>query len=331
VCLFPVEIWNPIFAQACDPRGKVAAAISQVSRYFYQVIGPYRFASLVIYGESQIVAFHEAMEVMPPNVPRAKHLYIGFIPESRVAATRPVCDAVIEGWIQHREETETQRDDRTNQNSTLSNFGMYPQEYDSIQGVAVAGIIFQHRGTLETLTYLTPVSYVNFEMFGCLSSLRDLTVVCLCYKSTFYEIHHSNPLHRQTQFPSLERLHLSYFDTKPLFDHNEFRRVAPKLTHLRLSGRKCFPQFEKLLPDTKVLVQVILLSSQEQPHQLGWLRRILSTQQYKQRLKLLEPGHREDCRYGFFDALLDWLDVSTGGNAFWGDSDQVTIDELAAR
>ena len=134
-----------------------------------------------------------------------------------------------------------------------------------------------------------------------------------------------------TQFPLLERLHLSYFDTKPLFEHDEFRRAAPGLTHLRLSGRKCYPQLEKLPPRINLLVQMILMSGQEQQNLVPYMKRILSDEQYSQRITLLEPGHREEERYGFFDALSDWLDVSSGGNAFWGVANQVTIDELADR
>lgn len=58
------------------------------------------------------------------------------------------------------------------------------------------------------------------------------------------------------------------------------------------------------------------------------MRGILSVPSYKERTVLLEPGHREDGRYGFFDALLDWLDVSSGGNAFWDRDNMVTIEDL---
>ena len=75
---------------------------------------------------------------------------------------------------------------------------------------------------------------------------------------------------------------------------------------------------------------MILMTSQEQQN-LVLYTRVLSNEQYGQRTTLLEPGHREEERYGFFDALLDWLDVSSGGNAFWGVANQVTIDESAAR
>ena len=322
----------------CDPRGKDAAAISKVSRYLYQTIAPYRLESLVIYGESQIRAFYEAMKVMPQHVPRAKHLYIGFIPDSAVTAAtadsvdcQEVCDAVVKGWIQHHEETPAQRDHRIRKNVTLSLFGFHPSEYTAFQQDIVGGIISEHSKTLQTLTYLNTVSHVGFEVFGHLPSLRNLTVVCLRYKSTFYEVPHNNSLHRVTQFPLLERLHLSYFDTKPLFEHDEFRRAAPGLTHLRLSGRKCYPQLEKLPPRINLLVQMILMSGQEQQNLVPYMRRILSDEQYSQRITLLEPGHREEERYGFFDALSDWLDVSSGGNAFWGVANQVTIDELADR
>jgi hypothetical protein len=353
---FPTEIWDTIFAEACDLRGRNAAAISQVSRYFRQTIAPYRLRSLVIYGEKQIVAFHEAVKKMPPDVPRAKHLFIGLIPDSAVKDTRPVCDAVIDGWAQHRGETQTQRDNRIRQDTILSASGMRPEgytvmqklmagvtslqrgatpkrprEYTHTQQTVVAGIIFQHSMTLQTFTYLSPVSHISFKMFGRLPHLKDLTIVCLHSKSTFYEVHHSDPLRRQAQFPSLERLHLSCFDAESLFRYDEFRPAAPNLRHLRLSGCKCDLEFEKFHPHTKVLVQMILMSSQEQRAQVFYVRRILSDQRYRERVVLLEPGHREDGRYGFFDALLDWLDVSTGGNAFWGAADQVTIDELAAR
>jgi len=325
----PIEIWNAILPQACDLRGRTAAAISRVSRYFYGAIKPYRFTSLVIYGESQIWAFHEAMKIMPPDIPRAKHLYIALIPDVDAVHTDPVCDAVIDGRIHDRDLTPTEDDQRVRRNRNLSNFGTCPAEYADIQWDDVAGIIFHHRETLKTLTYLTTVGHIDFEVFGCLPSLRDLTVVCLHYRSTLFMFHNKHL--QQIQFPQLTRLHLSYCDLEPLFRHDEFRRVAPKLTHLRISGRKCYPELEKLHPDTKVLVQMILMSNQEQRAQVSYMRGILSNQ--PERITLLEPGRKEDGRYGFFDALLDWLDVSTGGNAFWGDDGRqvVTIDELAAR
>ena len=331
MCLFPMEIWDVIFTLACDPRGITAAAISGVSWYFYKAIGPYRLTSLVIFGRSQIMAFNEAMKVMPPNVPRAKHLYIGFIPDSDIAETQQVCSSFIDGWIQHREEEEGQRSRQISHNKHLSTFANHPANYNNVQSDDVGGIISQHRDTLESLTYLMPVSTISFDMFGQLPNLRVLTIVCLRYKATFYGAPHHDPVRRRTQFPSLERLHLNYFDTTPLFNHDEFRRVAPNLTHLRISGRKCYPQYEKHPVRTKVLMQPILLSSQEQGPQVAHLRRILSNPSYEKRTVLIEPGHREDSRYGFFDALLDWLDVSTGGNAFWDQGNTVTIESLATR
>jgi hypothetical protein len=328
---FPTEIWDAIFTEACDLRGKNAAAISQVSRYFRQTVAPYRLRSLVIYGERQIEAFHEAMKEMPPDVPRAKHLYIGLIPDLYVTDTHPVCNAVIDGWIQHREETQTQRDNRIRRDSTLFGSGMHPGECTHIQQAVVAGIISQHSTTLQTLTYLTPVNNISFRTFGLLPHLRDLTIVNLRRsRPIFYHVHGTHPLYPQTQFPSLERFHLSYFSTNLLFRCDEFRRVAPNLQYLRLSGRKCDLEIEKLHPHTKLLVQVVLRSSQGQEEQVSYLRGILSDQRYRERIMLLGLGYREDGRYGFFDALLDWLDVSTGGNAFWGDTNQITIDDLAA-
>lgn len=88
VCVVPPEVWEDIFTSACDPGGKTAAAISRVSRYFYDAIKPYRLTSLVICGESQIMAFHNAMKVMPLDVPRAKHLYIALFPDSYVGDTQ---------------------------------------------------------------------------------------------------------------------------------------------------------------------------------------------------------------------------------------------------
>jgi hypothetical protein len=285
----------------------------------------------VIYGESRISAFHKAMKVMPQHVPRAKHLYIAFIPDSAVTADcQTVCDAVIDGWIQHHEETQDQRDRRIRQNSTLSLFGFHPQEFTGFQQCVVGGIISEHSKTLQTLTYLSTSNHVTSHLFGHLPSLKNLTVACLHYKSTFYAAHCNDPLYQTAQFPLLERLHLSYFDTKPLFVDDKFCRTAPGLTHLRLSGRKCYPQLEKIPSHTNVLVQMIMMSTQEKQMLVPYMRRILSDEQYSQRITLLDPGYREGGRYGFFDALLDWLDVSSGGNAFWGATNQVTIDELAA-
>jgi hypothetical protein len=240
-------------------------------------------------------------------------------------------DAIIDGWIQHREETIIRRDNQILQSSTLSVLEMRPAEFTDIQYSVVREIISQHSAILQTLTYLTPIHSISFHIFGHLPHLKDLTIVCLCIRSTSYEVDHNNPLHRLTQFPSLERLHLSYFYTKPLFRHDEFRRVAPNLRYLRLSGRIFDSQFEKLHPQAKVLVQTISVSSREQRVGAPHLRGFLSDQRHRERIVLLEPGHREDGRYGFFDALLVWLDVSTGGNGFWGATDQIMIDGLAAR
>lgn len=331
VYLIPIEIWDVILDLACDPRGLTAAAISRVSRYFNNAIKPRRLSSLVIYGESQIVAFHRAMKVMPLDVPRANHLYIGLIPDSYARGAHQVCHSVIDGWIQDLEETQDQRDRRISQHSKLSTFGPHPGHYVHIQWDDVGGIISHHRETLQTLTYLTTGSVITPDVFGWLPRLKDLTIVCLRYKSMFRHVGINHPLHQTTQFPILERLHLSYFNTKPLFDHDEFRRVAPKLTHFRISGRKCYLKYEKLPLRTKILIQPILLSSQEQEPQLRHLREILSVPSYEKRTVLLEPGHREDQRYGFFDALLDWLDVSAGGSSFWGRGNEVTVNDLAAR
>ena len=331
MCSVPMEIWDVIFTLACDQHGTTAAAISRVSRFFYKAIGPYRLVSLMIYGLSQIMAFDRAMQAMPLDVPRAKHLYIALISDKDVKDTQQVCRSFIDGRIRDPEETQDQRNRREAQNSHLSAFGHHTSEYEGAQW-AVGRIVSQHGSTLETLTYLTTVSYASFEIFGRLLSLKNLTIVCLRYKSTFYEVPRHIPVYKDMRFPRLERLHLSYFDTAPLFAHDEFRRVAPNLTDLRISGRKCYPQYEKLPLRTKVFVQPILLSSQEQKSQLLHLRRILSVPSYKKRTVLLEPGHREDWRYGFFDALSDWLDVSGGGNAaFWSGDDKVDIDNLAAR
>jgi len=321
--LFPTEIWNVILPQTCDLRGRNAAAIAQVSRYFYAVIKPYRFTSLVICGESRIAAFHEAMKVMPPDVPRAKHLYIALIP----TGTDPVCDAIIDGRIRDRDPAAWMPWMR--QNRDLPGFGIDPGKYTDIQRGAVAGIIFHHRESLQTLTYLTTINHIDFGVFGCLPSLRDLTIVSH-YEAVFSQVHDSK-YPRQAQFPQLARLHLSYFDFGPLFSHDEFRRVAPKLTHLRISGRKCYPELEKLHPDTKLLVQMILLTGQDRQTQVPHMKRILLNQ--PERITLLEPGRKEEKKYGLFDALLDWRDISAGGDSFWGDGDRqvVTIDELAAR
>ena len=327
----PIEIWDVIFALACDHSGKIAAAICGVSRYFYEIVKPHRLKSLVVYGESRIVAFHKAMKIIPPDVPRAEHLFIALIPDSFATETDNFCGEFIDGWAHHRGETEDQRNHRISRNSNLSSFGWHPTEYTSLQEDVVRGVISHHRETLRTLTYLTRVSHINFEMFGFLPKLEDLTLVCLRYKSTFYAVHRGKPVCQTHQFHSLKRLHVSYFDTEPLFRHDEFRRIAPEITHLRISGRECYPQYDKLPPHTKVFIQMILMSSQEQGMQISHMRDIFSTKSDEERTVLLEPGHREEGRYGFFDALLDWLDVSAGRNAFWESENMVTIDQLAAR
>lgn len=82
---------------------------------------------------------------------------------------------------------------------------------------------------------------------------------------------------------------------------------------------------------TTALVQMILMSSWEQQKLDPHMGNILSNEQYIRRITLLGPGQREDERYRFFDAFLDWLDDSSGGDTFWGVANKVTIDELAAK
>ena len=126
------------------------------------------------------------MDVMPLDVPHVKHLYIGLILDSNVRDTEPVCHSLIEGWIRHLGEAQDQRELRI-----YWHFSLYaPLHHPIIQRDVVGGIISQHRETLEILTYLTTVGDITFEMFGCLPSLKDLTVVCLQSTSTFHEVNH---------------------------------------------------------------------------------------------------------------------------------------------
>jgi hypothetical protein len=73
------------------------------------------------------------------------------------------------------------------------------------------------------------------------------------------------------------------------------------------------------------------MTSEEREGQVSHMRGVLSNPSYKGRIILLEPGRRDDKAYGLFDALFDWMDVSTGGNAFWDAESEVTVDELAGR
>lgn len=308
-----------------------------VPRELWDIITRYRFLPEVIYGESEIVAFHEELKAMPPDAPRAKHLFLGLIPDGDAEGARKTCDSVLQGWVQGFEETDDQRAERTRQNSHLSKFGKQPRQgpqYNRfVQRDVVGGIMSYHKDSLESLTYLVVASYINFGIFGYLPNLKDLTIVCLRSDYPYYRTYFDDQKRRQAQFPSLKRLHLSYFDTRDNFHYDEFRCLAPNLTHLRLSGRKIYPEFEKLLPHTKVFMQPMLVSSEEQQAQVSRIRDILAVKQYRERTTLLESGHGEEGRYGFFDALLDWLDVSAGGNAFWDVAAErtITIDELAAR
>ena len=193
----------------------------------------------------------------------------------------------------------------------------------------MGGITSEHIKTLQTLTYLSIVSRINFQVFGHLPSLRNLTVVCLRYMSTFYEVHHNDLLHQKTQLPLLECLHLSYFDTEPLFKHDEFRCVSPELTHPRLSGWECYPQSEKLPSWTNLLVQTSLALDLEQqsliPHE-DLFRRAVQSEGH-----LVGTGPQEILwawvlrrAFGLVRCLFRW-------KCILGVANQVTIDELVAR
>lgn len=272
----------------------------------------YRLSSEVIYGESEIVAFNEELKTMPPDAPRSKHLFIGLIPDHDAEGARKVCNSILEGLVLGREETDNQRAERTRRNSHLSTFCPVLGYSPDIWQDSVGGIISQHRDTLESLTYLTTTNHIDFRIFGRLPNLRDLTIVRLGSDDMLYHAGRDNNRNRQhTQFPSLERLRLSHFAVSPDFMPDDFRHLSPNLTHLHISGRMCYPGFDRLPRDTRVWLQPILNSRETWRVGVPGFKRILAVQGDMERTTILEPVNSEEGIYGFFDALLDWLDVHT--------------------
>ena len=85
-----------------------------------------------------------------------------------------------------------------------------------------------------------------------------------------------------------------------------------------MSGHRFSPEYDKLPTScTRVLIQPVTTSLWEQGGRVSQAREILSKGPDRVETVLLEPGPRDEERYGFSDALLDWLDVSAGGDAFW--------------
>jgi hypothetical protein len=66
--LFPSEIWLKIFNVACTDGGSIGCSLTEVSRYFRDLVNPLRFDSVLIDGLRRLDCFiHQLQKGLPPN------------------------------------------------------------------------------------------------------------------------------------------------------------------------------------------------------------------------------------------------------------------------
>ncbi|KAI0633634.1 hypothetical protein C8Q77DRAFT_1217970 [Trametes polyzona] len=247
--MLPIDIWNNIFEFACTDGGRVASALSRVSRAFRSISTAYRYQSVRLSKlrdiEKFLASYERAHAASGGNAPRVRHLLLSFLPgETDVT--------MLEGAF-HFRDYYSWREAKDEWNARC---------------VDLLTRLFALAGAhLETLTVLQsrriPLPFVHCK----LPALRSLTLLAddrLFVRlpdeedgdsDSWVEMSNSNfyatpgPLDLSSvaadpPFPALERLHivdgqkqhtarkrLPWATTLPVW-----AQLAPRLAYLRLSG-----------------------------------------------------------------------------------------------
>lgn len=233
---FPVEILVCIFEQACFDDKRTARSISLASKLLANIVDPFRFEAVSLYGPSQICGFASLLKRSPEHSGRIKHLFLsgitlkeaGELREVRVSALREL--AIRRGLADKPQAVEqqpgftlaTKELERRVRRNVHCSSGNTPVDemYQIIRDVAQS---------LETL-FITSIQIGGdyFSFFPCsLPNLTTLSATSGNYTPTITHV-----------LPKLKSIHTNcYLET---WEEEErpvlyFRTGAPALEELRLT------------------------------------------------------------------------------------------------
>lgn len=192
------ELWAQIFFEASVDGGRTACALSEVSRYFRDVMLPFQFDNVALIGYHKITRFAELLrdKQNQTNHFRVRHLFVSYSTWVLLSSSRPLKGA------------------------------------PGASGAALQYVLSTTAPFLLTLTCTVPEGRIGNESLSSFRfpMLRELTI----HGEIAGSIHSSAtpfpPLN--PNFPALQRLHLL---TSPQTFY-VYTQHAPNLTHVRFSS-----------------------------------------------------------------------------------------------
>ena len=213
----PVEILYLIFSYACTDDGHTGRALSLVSRNIRVLSRPYQFQSIAVYGDRQIAAFADLLETLEPASRCVRHLFLTDI--RRAWMEDPGIPAGL---------------DRFRTANLLCLPGRPTAMFNADDLLRLVRLVSPHLNTLALILF-NP--YGRNPLSLAFPSLTELTIhlTSLSVVAHWQEPHANAPDPEITACPSLRRLHV--IQNNPLHSNvpAAVSRIAPRLTHLRLS------------------------------------------------------------------------------------------------
>lgn len=199
----PAELWGSIAAHACTDGGYTGRALSLTCRYFHAVVKPMRFHSVAIVGARRLHLLAERMACLPSATepePHIEHLFVSVADTE--AEPGPVSREAVPNTVQDNYVAVMIRAAPHVRTLVVHDLPVADAAYYRRRDVGSppAALSLPHLNSISTKT---PAQ-------GPDGTLRDF-------------------------YPSLQRVHIT--QAQPGHDMwNSLVRLAPRMTHLRLSG-----------------------------------------------------------------------------------------------
>ncbi|KDQ49216.1 hypothetical protein JAAARDRAFT_662528 [Jaapia argillacea MUCL 33604] len=219
----PPEICEYIFSFACTDDGTTARSLSLVSRYIYQTSTIYRYQTISVMGVDKMLSLCVALEKTPLPRRPVRHLFATHHKIPANASSRPLSRRFTVDLIYGKSsltQMATSIKDKHEEPTNLQTFR------------AVVRLLGLVSSTLETLTIVMPSKTQGFAIplpLHRLTALTELSIYGMFGSHTAWIPELSYTL------PKLQRLHIAGPDTNQ-YQTPWLVRLAPALTHLRLTG-----------------------------------------------------------------------------------------------
>ncbi|KAI5888316.1 NAD(P)-binding protein [Schizophyllum commune H4-8] len=249
----PAEIWTHIFSFACTDDGRTGRSLALVSKYIHNTSAPVRYQSISLVGYDEITAFLAFLEANPHVVRRVKDLYISSADLLDTKRNQSLMDWIQRGIVMVPPEImgiTVGAPGHPGMGGTILDFGeafssinvaaARAQQYREDKSKAMMKLLKLLAPSLERLSVHSEHGEVPFPLPYTFPRLVEL------------DVHHAPillpppadlALPPETFYPALERLHISGVAHLPhgFFGPKGIPKIAPRLTHLRLSLAQCNP------------------------------------------------------------------------------------------